>query len=164
MSLCNLKYKWTQKVSTKTTTNKLSVTCGPFKLRETSIYWRSHSIADAKSSLAASSPHHWQPLLGISVCTDPHHNPFQLPINIISAAGQLVIICLVLLGSHSQTSSDSINDLNNGPVIIDADNFESYLIPQINSASQQYTITANHFIRKTMQDYQIHGSLNKLGK
>lgn len=57
----------------------------------------------------------------------------QLPINIISAASQLVIIRLVLLGSHSQASSDSINDLNNGPVIIDADNLESYLIPQINS-------------------------------
>lgn len=50
----------------------------------------------------------------------------QLPITIISAAGQLVIICLVLLGSHSQTSSDSINYLNNGPVITDADNFETF--------------------------------------
>lgn len=66
------------------------------------------------------------------LCRPPTTILSQLPINIISAAGQLVIICPVLLGSHSQTSSDSINDLNNGPVIIDADNFESYSIPQIN--------------------------------
>lgn len=52
-----------------------------------------------------------------------------LPINIISAADQLVIICLILLASHSQTSSDSINYFRNGNVIMDAVHLDSYLIP-----------------------------------
>lgn len=105
-----------------------------------------HSVADVESSLAVFSPCIWQILYDISVSTDPHHNLSQLPINIISAVGQLVIICLVLLGSHSQTSSDSINDLNNRAVIIDADKFESYLISPINSVCRQNALTSNFFM------------------
>ncbi len=137
--------------------NSVSI-CDPFKIRKppsaggrTQLQMRNHLLL---------FPHQTTDSHSMESAQTPTTILSQLPINIISVAGQLVIICLVLLGSSSHSSSDSINDLNNGPVIIDADNFESYLIPRINSVCWQYTTTSNHFIIKTIQDYQIKWSHN----